>query len=71
MRLLSALFLFCSLGHAEVFYPGFGLIGHSPTRLKLFNRCTSRILIYGYLSGSATKKQEDPISLRRSDEEAQ
>jgi hypothetical protein len=28
MRSLSALFLFCSLGHAEVVYPGFSLIAH-------------------------------------------
>jgi len=28
MRLLSALFLFCSLGYAEVVYPGFSLIPH-------------------------------------------
>jgi hypothetical protein len=28
MRLLSALFLFCSLGYAEVVYPGRGLIAH-------------------------------------------
>ena len=28
MRLLSALFLFCSLSYAEVVYPGYGVIAH-------------------------------------------
>ena len=28
MRLLSVLFLFCSLGYAEVVYPGSGTIAH-------------------------------------------